>query len=455
MNSVEVKNFVEVYINDKKEESFEPKIIIIEDGDNFLYENLFSKGNLAVIDAFEDENNLDNSINLIKKDFLYDNEENFIQLIRDNEEKIDFVIYSLDKLANEIYEEENRLLKELKKLKFNKMIVLKEAENFTIEELLYHNKYCKNQLKIQSFFLSKNIIINNRLINQYEDITNYIEGLLPKECKKKFALEQVVNKSLKEKYIYNELNLIYEELFINQQSEILYGLTINEIYSVVKAVKNEFFMINNISETDLDLEKIEAIEKSVIENVIKKAFSINNEDNEKIIKEIEKNVEIENDEIIKGFLAKDLEEKKILEEVFDLSDQTAIMDYGRTAIMDYTLSDLEGKLLDDFKEDFTTENVIEESNEKTAPHKRLSIINMNENRTFKEVTLSENYGIDENYDFQEEEFTTPLAEIEEIDDKLKEVIWGDELAFGDLDEFNLEDSGVSKKFKKVNMNGNK
>lgn len=189
--------------------------------------------------------------------------------------------------------------------------------------------------------------------------------------------------------------------------------------------------------------EISKIVDEVIENILNnELMEVNSIRNN--IEEIKENRE-ENDEVIKGFLLKAIEvkDKVQIESYNDELDKTDVMEIDNTEVMHY-------RLLSELESDF--KNIIKQKDE-DKPNKKLSIINMNENKPFKEVTISEDYGINKDFTFEEDNNFTALIEIEEVDDKLKEIIWtNDEIAMEDLSDFELV-KGSSKKYKKINMNG--
>lgn len=424
----------------------------------------FKEANILLIDKFEESKfirklfsingynvikNIDNDfrvregINFFSREMLYEQEEKFFEFIKNNESNINILIFGLNELANKLYSEENNVLKSLNKFKFKSILILNSSENFSMEELSYHQQYCINELNIKNFFITDNINIKNRIINQYVDISNFIYENINEEFKKSFSLSQVVNEPLRSEYLEEEIIEIYKQILLDKREE-LKEVSIRNLYEISKSIKEEFLKFYNIDKNNVEISKIvDGVIENILNNELMAVNSIRNN-----IEEIKENRE-ENDEVIKGFLSKDIEvkDKVQIESYNDELDKTAVMEIDNTEVMHYSLlSELE----DDFK------NIIKQKeNEKgeDKPNKKLSIINMSENKPFKEVTISEDYGINKDFTFEEDNNFTPLIEMEEVDDKLKEVIWtNDEIAMEDLSEFELV-KGSSKKYKKINMNG--
>lgn len=434
-----IKLIQERYCNFK-----EANILLIDKfEENKFIRKLFSINSYNVIKSIDNDFRVREGINFFSRELLYEQEEKFFEFIQNNESNIDILIFGLNDLANKLYSEENNVLKSLNKFKFKSILILNSSENFSMEELSYHHQYCNNELNIRNFFITDNINIKNRIINQYVDISNFIYENINEEFKKSFSLSQVVNEALRSDYLEEEIIEIYKEILLDKREE-LKEVSIRNLYEISKSIKEEFLKFYNIDKNNVEISKIvDGVIENILNNELMAVNSIRNN-----IEEIKENRE-ENDEVIKGFLSKDIEVKnKVqIESYNDELDKTAVMEIDNTEVMHYSLlSELEG----DFK------NIVKQKeNEKgeDKPNKKLSIINMNENKPFKEVTISEGYGINKDFIFEEDNNFTPLIEIEEVDDKLKEVIWtNDEIAMEDLSEFELV-KGSSKKYKKINMNG--
>lgn len=433
--------------------SFEEANILLIDKveNNKIIEKLFPISGYNIIKNIDDEFRIEEGINFFNRELFYEKEEKFLEFIKNNENNIDILIFGLSELATELYNEENNILKKLNEFNFKSFLVLNGSENFSMEELSYHYQYCHNELNIKNFFVTDNINIKNRIINQYEDISNFIYKNINKEFRRSFLLGQTINDTLKNSYLEEEIINIYKEVLLDKKEE-LKGIPIRDLYEISESIKEEFLKFYNVKENHVEISQIaEGVTENILNNKLTAMNLIKNP-----IKEMEENIKItdDKDEVIGGFLSKDIDEeyKVEIEDSIDELDKTAIMELDNTAIMDYSL-------LDDLENDFKNivsqkESEKEQKKDENESNKRLSIINMSENKTFKEVTISENYGLNEDFTFEEEENFIPLIEMEEIDDKLKEVIWGnDEIAMEDLSEFELVD-GSSKKYKKINMNGN-
>lgn len=422
----------------------EPNILLIDKVENNkIIEKLFPINSYNIIKNIDDEFRIEDGINFFNKELFYKKEEKFLEFIKNNENNIDILIFGLSELATELYNEENNILKKLNEFNFKSFLVLNGSENFSMKELSYHYQYCANELKIKSFFVTDNINIKSRIINQYEDISNFIYENINKEFRRNFLLGQTVNYTLKNSYLEEEIINIYKDVLLDKKEE-LKGIPIRDLYEISKSIKEEFLKFYNVKQNHVEICKIaEGVTENILDNKLTAMNLIKNH-----IKKIEENIKIidDKDEVIGGFLSSDIdEEHKIeIEDSVDELDNTAIMDYS---------------LLDDLENDFKNivsqeESEKEHKKDKNESNKRLSIINMSENKTFKKITISENYGLNKDFTFEEEENFIPLIEMEEIDDKLKEVIWAnDEIAMEDLSEFELVD-GSSKKYKKINMNGN-
>lgn len=448
MENIDFKKHIREVIKHRRDEFKEGKIVIIDEvKNNYIYENLFKISKYESLDDINSKYKINSGVNFISKDLLYEREDDFLEFIKENKKEIDFLIYGLDELANNLYKEENNILKVLSKLHFKTILILNRSEEFTLEELLYHHQYAQKELNIKNFFITKDRKINNRIVNQYEDICNYIYGNISMEYKNSFAMGQLVNEKIKEKHISEELVNIYNEILLIKDQEVLNKLTVVELCDITNLVKEEFMDFYNLENGNLE---IIDIENGVIENIIGKAFHI---DVNEALKSKEKLKILDSDEdneIIKGFLDNENFNHESNNKEIELSEceKTAIMDLNEDEILKYNLTnDLESEFLSNNKQ---REELRKKENSEI---KKLSIINMSEDRTFKEVTISDQYGINEEFEFEESEDFTPIQQIEEIDDKLKEVIWGnDEIAMDELDDFQLTE-GSSKKYKKINMNG--
>lgn len=448
MENIDFKEYIRELIKDRKDEFKEGKIVIVDEAkNNYIYENLFKMSKDVLLEDINSEYKVNSGVNFISKDLFYEREDEFLDFVKNNKKEIDFLIYSLDELVNNLYKEENNILKILSKLPFKTILILNQSEKFTLEELLYHHQYSQKELKIKNFFITKDRTINNKIVNQYEDICNYIYENIPMEYKNSFAMGQLINEKIKEKYISEELVNIYNEVLLIKNQEILNKRTVAQLYDIVNLVKEEFMNFYNIEKENIE---IISVENGVVENIIRKTFCL---DVNETLKSNEKLKILDNDEdneIIKGFLAKenfdDVSNNKEIELLE--CEKTAIMNLDEEEILKYNL-------MDDLESEFVSNNKSMEhlSKHENSEVKKLSIINMSEDRTFKEVTISDEYGINEEFEFEESEDFTPIQQIEEIDDKLKEVIWGsDEIAIDQLDDFQLIE-GSSKKYKKINMNG--
>lgn len=448
MENIDFKKHIREVIKHRRDEFKEGKIVIIDEvKNNYIYENLFKISKYESLDDINSKYKINSGVNFISKDLFYEREDDFLEFIKENKKEIDFFIYGLDELANNLYKEENNILKVLSKLPFKTILILNRSEEFTLEELLYHHQYTQKELNIKNFFITKDRKINNRIVNQYEDICNYIYGNISMEYKNSFAMGQLVNEKIKEKHISEELVNIYNEILLIKDQEILNKLTVVELCDITNLVKEEFMDFYNLENGNLEIINIE---NGVIENIIGKAFHI---DVNEALKSKEKLKILDSDEdneIIKGFLDNENFNYESNNKEIELSEceKTAIMDLNEDEILKYNLmNDLEFEFLSNNKQ---REQLRKKENSEI---KKVSIINMSEDRTFKEVTISDQYGINEEFEFEESEDFTPIQQIEEIDDKLKEVIWGnDEIAMDELDDFQLTE-GSSKKYKKINMNG--
>lgn len=434
------KDKLERILEDRLKEDNKLKILIIDDEERNIYKDLFSEKFINILGDFEELGEINHRVTFIKKELIYDNEKKIINFIKNNEEKLSLVIYGLYEVSNKIYEEENFLLKELNSLTFETMIILAESENFKLEELFYHHKYCEKELGIKTFSIVSDLNIKNRLINQYEDITNYIEKNIKEEYRASFSMLQKINKDLRYKYFYGEIFNFYNNLFLEEENENLYNFTIKGLVNFIEEARTKFLEFYGIELKEVNLELLDGMENKLIDGITEKIFLVESKTVEKEITEIESK-----ENLLKEFLSSEIAFQNN-ENIIDTIENTSVMDFDlnyiseeieKTEVMTYSREDIERELL----------------GKKSNNNKRITIINMKENRAFKEVTISEDYGINKEFIEVKENATTLLEEIEEVDDKFKQVIWNqNELAISQLDDFDLVEEGVSKKFKKINMN---
>ncbi|MFR5264920.1 hypothetical protein [Clostridium sp.] len=435
-NNKEIINLIQERYGSLKEANI---LLIDKFEESKFIRKLFSISGYNVIKNIDNDFRVREGINFFSRELLYEKEEKCFKFIQNNESNIDILIFGLNELVNKLYSEENNVLKSLNKFKFKSILILNSSENFSMEELSYHYQYCNNELNIKNFFITDNINIKNRIINQYIDISNFIYENINEEFKKSFSLSQIVNWPLRSNYLEEEIIEIYKEILLDKREE-LKEVSIRNLYGTSKSIKEEFFKFYNIDKKNVEISKIvDEVIENILNNELMEVNSIRNN-----IEEIKENRE-ENDEVIKGFLLKAIEvkDKVQIESYNDELDKTDVMEIDNTEVMHY-------RLLSELESDF--KNIIKQKDE-DKPNKKLSIINMNENKPFKEVTISEDYGINKDFTFEEDNNFTALIEIEEVDDKLKEIIWtNDEIAMEDLSDFELV-KGSSKKYKKINMNG--
>ncbi|MGL5616074.1 MAG: hypothetical protein ACRDD2_07600 [Sarcina sp.] len=434
------KNKLEKILADRLKEDNKFKILIIDDEERNIYKDLFSEKFINKLNNFTETDGIDYKVTFIKKELIYDNEKKVINFIKNNEDKLSLVIYGLYEVSNKIYEEENFLLKELNSLTFKTMIILAESENFKLEELFYHHKYCEKELGIKTFSIVNDLNIKNRLINQYEDITNFIEKNIKEEYRSSFSMLQKINKDLRYKYFYGEIFNFYNNLFLDEENENLYDFTVKGLVDFIEEARSKFLEFYEIELKKVNIEILDEMENKLIDGITEKIFLAESQTVEKEIAEVENS-----ENLLKEFLSTEIAFQNN-DIITDPIGNTAVMDFDlnyiseeieKTEVMTYSREEIERELL----------------GKKPNSNKRITIINMKENRAFKEVTLSDDYGINKEFLEVKENATTLLEEIEEVDDKFKQVIWDqDEMAISQLDDFDLVEEGVSKKFKKINMN---